>query len=129
MPPSISIEIGPGELLDRISILRIRLGFLEEKQRADAEAQLAKLEATWREQPAPRTVHALAEELAEVNRRLWQLEDALRSCEARGDFGRGFVEQARGVYRANDRRAELKAAIDAALGCAARDPKVYAARE
>ena len=47
-------------------------------------------------------------ELADVNRRLWDVEDSLRQCEATGSFGPRFVELARSVYRLNDERSALK---------------------
>ena len=75
--------------------------------------------------PSPE-VSALADELAALNHRLWVIEDALRDCERRGEFGASFVEHARNVYRTNDRRAQLKADIDTALGHVVGDAKVYA---
>jgi len=128
VPTSIRIEIGPGELLDRITIARIRLQHLADDQREDAAARLATLQAVWNELPAIEALAGLEAELAEVNSRLWLLEDALRACEARGDFGADFIRHARAVCRSNDRRAAIKAAIDSVLGCAARDGKVYSAR-
>jgi hypothetical protein len=67
----------------------------------------------------------LVEELAGVNRALWDAEDALRDCERRADFGRRFIALARSVYHANDRRAELKRSIDALLGSRVADEKLY----
>ncbi len=53
-------------------------------------------------------VEALADDLAEVNGQLWEVEDALRWCERDADFGPRFVALARSVYVLNDRRAALK---------------------
>lgn len=127
MAIGISIDIGPGELIDRITILQLKLEHLGGARRAATATQLAALHESWRAlQPTPE-VGALADELSTLNRRLWEIEDALREHEARRDFAAGFVELARSVYRANDRRARLKAEIDAALGHAVGDVKVYAA--
>ena len=126
MATPIRIDIGPGELADRISILRIKRAHLAGEAQARAAAQLAELETLWRFAADSDELDTLLTELARINDRLWQLEDALRACEARKDFGPDFIEHARGVYRVNDRRAELKAMIDSALGHAPGDSKVYA---
>jgi hypothetical protein len=45
--------------------------------------------------------------LKSVNETLWRIEDNIRACEAKTDFGPHFVELARPIYRTNDRRAAL----------------------
>jgi hypothetical protein len=65
--------------------------------------------------PAMKIVPLMAR-LAAVNRALWEVEDSLRAMERTQDFGAGFVELARSVYRTNDERARLKNAISAAAG-------------
>jgi hypothetical protein len=66
-------------------------------------------------------------ELKAVNTAIWQVEDELRGCELRQDFGHGFVELARSVYRNNDRRAALKRLINERLGSAIMEEKGYVA--
>jgi hypothetical protein len=63
--------------------------------------------------------------LKRVNERLWDVEDAIRDCDARGDFGDRFVELARSVYRLNDERARLKRAINIASGSRYVEEKSY----
>jgi hypothetical protein len=70
---------------------------------------------------------ALTEELKSVNQELWGIEDDIRACEARRDFGAGFVVLARAVYRTNDRRARIKRQINALLGSAIVEEKSYTA--
>jgi len=125
----INIEIGPGELIDRITILRLKVEHLAGAPREAAAARLAALRAVWQDLQPPDAVAGLADELSALNRRLWEIEDALRAHEARRDFAAPFVELARAVYRTNDRRAQLKAEIDAALGHGVCDAKVYGAGE
>jgi hypothetical protein len=72
---------------------------------------------------APR---ALRSELGVVNARLWEIEDDIRDCERRQDFGPSFVSLARAVYRNNDRRAEIKHQINILLGSALIEEKSYA---
>ena len=126
MATAIRIEIGPGELIDRITILRLKVAHLDGARRADAAARLAILLEHWHALPPSPEVSALADELAALNHRLWAIEDALRACQRRSQVGASFVEHARNVYRTNDRRAQLKADIDTALGHVVGDAKVYA---
>ena len=66
-------------------------------------------------------------QLVTVNGELWEIEDRIRDCERAGDFGPGFVELARAVYRTNDRRAALKAQINQLCGSQLVEEKSYAA--
>jgi len=70
---------------------------------------------------------AATAELVAVNGELWHIEDRIRDCERAGDFGPGFVELARAVYRTNDRRAALKALINQICGSQLVEEKSYAA--
>ena len=67
----------------------------------------------------------LAERLKHVNESLWVIEDEIRDCERNGDFGASFVALARAVYRTNDERAEIKRAINLALGSQLIEEKSY----
>ena len=68
---------------------------------------------------------AWTSELRAVNEALWEVEDALRVCEREEDFGVRFIALARSVYRHNDRRAALKAAISERLGARFQEQKSY----
>jgi hypothetical protein len=70
----------------------------------------------------------MADQLREVNERLWAVEDALRACEQEKNFGGQFVELARSVYRLNDRRAELKRGINELCSSAIVEEKWYLTR-
>lgn len=123
----ISVPISPGELLDKITILQIK-----QQRIADAaklrhvEEELHALQAV-RDQalPASGELDRLVAELKVVNEALWDIEDAIRDCERAQDFGPRFVELARSVYRSNDRRSELKRAINDLLGSALVEEKSY----
>ena len=67
----------------------------------------------------------LGAELKRVNAELWDIEDAIRECDARGDFGDAFIRLARAVYRLNDDRARLKKAINLASGSRLVEEKSY----
>jgi hypothetical protein len=64
-------------------------------------------------------------ELKAINECLWTIEDDIRDCDARGDFGPAFVALARSVYRENDRRAHAKRRINEALGSTLVEEKSY----
>lgn len=124
----ILVEISAGELVDKITILQIKVRRLKDPSRlARVKAELTGLLDVRRQWlPSLRRLRNLAERLATVNRELWQLEDAIRRCESRQDFGPGFVKLARGIYRANDRRSEIKAAISELSRSRLAEVKVYA---
>jgi hypothetical protein len=67
----------------------------------------------------------LAAELKQVNEALWRIEDDIRDCERRQNFGPVFIELARSVYRENDRRASLKSRINDLLGSRIVEEKSY----
>lgn len=121
----VMVPVSVGELLDKIAILRIkseRIG--DEGKLANVRRELAALEAV--AVPAPEGLPALVAELRAVNEALWEVEDAIRGHEARGDFGEGFVRLARAVYVTNDRRAALKRELSRLAGSTFLEEKSYA---
>jgi len=77
--------------------------------------------------PEPPGLAELRMALAAVNQRLWTIEDQIRECDARGDFGPAFVALARSIYRENDERGRIKHAINMLLGSALVEEKQYSA--
>ena len=125
---SISVEISPGELIDRLSILRIKTECVSDpdKLRNVLYAFECLLEARERELESSEALTRLEAELKSVNEALWEIEDEIRTHEAAKDFGDRFIELARSVYRTNDRRAAIKKEIDHLFGSAITDEKSYA---
>lgn len=123
----IQVEVAPGELLDKWSILRIKSERIADpKKLASIRAEFAVVDATRRKHiPATPGLDALLGELKEVNERLWDIENAIRACEKRQDFGSEFVQLARSVYQTNDRRAAVKRQINDLLGAKFREEKDY----
>jgi hypothetical protein len=116
-----------GDVVDRVTILRIKEARLANPEAvANVRRELAALLEDWAGEGLP-PMESLADlaGLASVNERLWEVEDALRDHERRGDFGAAFVERARSVYRLNDERAALKRRINLALGSAIVEEKSY----
>ena len=128
---SIVVEISPGELLDRISILRIKAARVSHPQKlANVRRELTLLETARRAvMPESAAVAATEAELTAVNEQLWEGEDAIRALDRDEDFGPGFIEVARSICRLNDRRAQLKLRINQILDSRWTDEKVYTAYE
>jgi hypothetical protein len=127
MSNGIKIEVSPAELIDRLTILEIKLERIHEAQkRRNVETEHAVVRAAYEAHiPASVTLASLVDELREVNLRLWTIEDDIRACERRQEFGPAFVALARSVYLSNDRRSELKRDINALLGSKLREEKSY----
>ena len=123
----ILVTVSFGELLDKISILRIKSERITDAgKRANVRRELEALERTWAANPASAVdVAALEQGLKAVNERLWDIEDAIRVKESRQEFDDAFVQLARSVYFENDERARLKRELNAALGSAYVEEKSY----
>ncbi len=124
----ILVPVSPGELLDKITILRIKAARLgDAAQLRNVRVELELLARTWRDSGC--AARALAEEehaLQAVNEKLWEIEDRIREKEAVQSFDAEFVELARAVYRSNDERAAIKRRISVRLGSRIVEEKSYA---
>jgi hypothetical protein len=123
----ILIEIGAGELMDRATILAIKNERIADpEKRANVRRELLALEPArsglLSSFPA---LGALEAELKAINEILWDIEDAIRRCEAQADFGPRFIELARAVYKNNDRRGDLKKKINLLSGARIAEEKSY----
>jgi len=127
-PRPITVEVAPGELLDKLTILRIKNRRITDPARLqNVRAELEVLEAARAESLGDSAELAdLTAELTKVNEALWDIEDEIRVCERAGDFGPRFVELARSVYHRNDHRAAVKRRINELLGSKLIEEKSYA---
>jgi hypothetical protein len=126
--PSIRIEVSPGELWDKITILRIKSERISDTTKVEhVRAELAMLEGAAAVTLARDGLRALVEQLASVNSRLWDIENEIRACELRQDFGARFVELARSVYHRNDERGRLKLLMNQLCGARIVEQKEYTA--
>ena len=129
MSDAILVEIAPGELIDKITILEIKAERIEDAaKRANVGIELETLAQT-RDAAigADGEVDRITAALKAVNEELWVIEDDIRDCERAGDFGPKFIELARAVYHTNDRRAALKREINLHLGSRLIEEKSYKA--
>ncbi len=123
----IKVPISPGELLDKITILRIK----SERIKDDAKVrnvlvELHSLEAVWKESAyAKIDIAADVDALLRVNERLWVIEDDIRDKERAQAFDAEFIRLARAVYFENDERAAIKRRINTTLGSSIVEEKSY----
>jgi hypothetical protein len=123
----ILVPISPGELLDKITILRIKAARMTDAAKvANVRLELSLLEKTWRESVNP-AIDVSADEraLQTVNERLWVIEDDIRDQERAQAFDARFIELARSVYIENDERAAIKKRINVQLGSRIVEEKSY----
>ena len=121
------VPVSPGELLDKVTILRIKVARIQDAAKlANVKLELSLLEQIWKDSGAAAHDVALDERALEnVNERLWDIEDRIRDKEARQTFDREFIELARAVYICNDERAAIKKRINLQLGSALVEEKSY----
>jgi len=120
-------EISPGELLDKISILEIKLEKIKDinsQKEIKKEYRLLK-EVQNLQIKFTNEIDNLFQDIKRVNLNLWNIEDKLRICEKNKDFGENFIELARGVYFNNDKRSKIKLEINNILGSNIKEVKQY----
>jgi hypothetical protein len=129
----ISVPISPGELLDKITILRIKSKRMSDAAKlSNVRRELKVLEETWASCAYAASAHGAADiaadvsALLEVNERLWMIEDDIRDQERAQQFDGEFIRLARAVYFENDERAAIKRRINLKLGSAIVEEKSYA---
>lgn len=128
MIPQIYIPIPPGELFDRISILKLKVSHAKNPlQKENFAVELGKLQALATPLPKSPDLSACFIELDQDNAILWDMEDQLRLLERDQSFGEEFIKLARSVYQTNDRRCALKRQINHLMGLADPGEKVYSA--
>ena len=120
-------EISAGELLDKISILEIKLVKINDKESLlEINKEYNSLKETQNSNiKLTKNLENLIKELKEVNLKLWDIEDNKRICEKNKDFGKVFVDLSRNVYLNNDKRAKIKSEINKLLGSNIKEVKQY----
>jgi hypothetical protein len=122
----ILVPISPGELLDKITILRIKSARMTDAAKlANVRTELADLEKTWRDATGSTDLAEDERGLQAVNERLWVIEDDIRDKERAQAFDARFIELARSVYIENDERAAIKKRVNVKLGSRIVEEKSY----
>jgi hypothetical protein len=123
----IKVPVSPGELLDKITILRIKSRRMSDPEKlSNVRLELDALERIWSSSAyAGIDIEGDVHALLAVNERLWSIEDDIRDKERAQDFGADFVRLARAVYMENDERAAIKRRLNLKLGSALVEEKSY----
>ncbi|MES1943223.1 hypothetical protein PC39_03852 [Salinisphaera sp. PC39] len=123
----IRIPVATGELLDKITILRIKSERIADPDKlANVRRELSLLEGIWAGIDAgDARVADCIDRLKEVNEALWEIEDRIRVKESRSNFDQDFIELARSVYFTNDKRAAIKREINDLTGSTLTEEKSY----
>ncbi len=120
----IHVPVSAGELVDKITILRVKAARIDPAKKTNVLRELALLEAVAAD-ALPKGLDALFAELEAVNATLWDIEEGKRECERRQAFDDAFIALARSVYVENDRRAAIKRRINEATGSKIVEEKSY----
>ncbi|SVA92520.1 uncharacterized protein METZ01_LOCUS145374 [marine metagenome] len=120
-------EISAGELVDKITILKIKKEKIADKEKlVEIKKELDSLTNTFNKSIKKNiNLEVLTKELKNINLKLWNIEDKKRDLEKKQEFGKEFIELARNVYKSNDERAKIKLKINEALGSNIKEVKSY----
>ena len=123
----IIVEVSIGELLDKISILEIKLDKIKDKEKLkfiNNELSILKSQLE-KNVKSDDKVNNLYKSLKEINTKLWNIEDNKRQCEKDKDFGENFIKLSRDVHFLNDDRAKVKLEINNYTGSVIKEIKEY----
>ena len=120
-------EISAGELVDKITILKIKKEKIANKEKlVEIKKELDSLTNTFNKSIKKNiNLETLTKELKNTNLKLWDIENKKRELEKKQGFGKEFIELARNVYKFNDERAKIKLKINEALGSNIKEVKSY----
>jgi uncharacterized protein DUF6165 len=123
----IFIEVGAGELIDKITILTIKSERMTDAAKLKNVRHELDVLSAGRDENLEESAELtkLTAALKQVNEALWEIEDDIRQCERDKDFGEKFVALARAVYVTNDKRAALKKDINVLTGAQIVEEKSY----
>ena len=123
----IKVELSPGELIDKITILEIKLERITEMAKVtNIRTELSLLTKVFSTKiKVSNKLNNLTLKLKSINEKLWVIEDQIRECERKKDFGQNFIDLARSVYFTNDERSATKREINQLLGSNIVEEKSY----
>ena len=120
-------EISVGELLDKISILEIKLEKIKDQDKLKFitdEHSILKDQLN-KNVKSDDELEKLFQSLKSINSKLWVIEDDKRQCEKDKDFGEKFIKLSRDIHFLNDERAQIKLSINEHTGSKIKEIKEY----
>ena len=124
------IEVSNGEILDKYTILEIKLSKIKDANKIiniqhEYNTLTPDVECIYNACKDSNQLENLHKNLLEVNKKLWKIEDDIRECERANDFGKTFIDLARAVYYVNDDRSDVKKEINIFTGSDLVEEKSY----
>lgn len=122
----INIPVSLGELVDKISILKIKKKNIIDKEKLILiNSELFLLESILTKTVKSKKIKKYLDDLTNINLELWKIEDEIRDCEKIKNFDQKFINLARSVYITNDKRSEIKLQINNKFGSTIVEIKSY----
>lgn len=122
----IKIPVSAGELVDKITILKIKKkNVIDQDKKVNIDRELDFLTDIYNEINNEKKLDSFLNKLLEINQKLWEIEDEIRVLERKKQFDEDFILLARSVYIENDKRFEIKNEINNFLGSAIKEEKLY----
>jgi hypothetical protein len=113
----IQVPISLGELVDKITILQIKLlEIRDEEKLKNVQKEYNALTSLPIYKELKTQIGSYLNQLFVVNQKLWVLEDDIRKCEKSESFGEIFISCARHIYKTNDERSRIKKELNLAFG-------------
>lgn len=129
----VDTPISVGELVDKITILKIKSEMIKDKnklkevknEKKELDEKLLQMENTEDSEKSFYYLYSLKNDLYKTNSKLWKIEDDIRECERKKDFGEKFIQLARDVYYTNDNRFDIKNKINELTNSDIKEVKSY----
>ena len=124
------IEVSNGEIIDKYTILEIKLSKIKDEQKLvniqhEYHVLTPDVESIYGGVEDKDHLKKLHNDLLNINKKLWKIEDDIRECERAKDFGQTFIDLARAVYYTNDDRSDVKKEINKFTGSDLVEEKSY----
>jgi len=121
------ISCSVGELIDKITILNIKLKKSEKSEKNEIRDNILKeLTCLTNENPISETKDDLFVELSKINNKLWILEDNIRLKSKNKEFDDKYIEMAERIHITNDERYTIKKKINTKYSSDLKEEKIYA---
>jgi len=126
------IEVSNGEIIDKYTILEIKLSKIKDPKKIvniqhEYDTLTPDVKNIYADAKDESHLKKLHNDLLEINKKLWKIEDDIRECERANDFGQTFIDLARAVYYVNDDRSDVKKVINIFTGSDLVEEKSYEA--